>query len=304
MSSSTANPPRPSRTARRRQSPSVGRAVPRPLAHYRDPASRLRREIISLPRPDGSTLLVDRLAGTRTDLRLLAHLTSDEPASNAHLVAEMYLADPTRGHCRRLRREDLQPPAAEPAAPTGGEQRPPVESLRDGEGRRYAIREMPASGTGRELRWTCASDDATGEVEVLSVRDVVGVLEAYEPVRMITGQTIEQAGREERPSVCRLREELRRLNNSSVVLNRGLREAVLARVAAGEVSLSEIAIRCGRAKQLARGKQAGETSWLSRRIGVSPDSTTGRPSPWVHADVLAVIAREGLGICPREVELG
>jgi len=28
------------------------------------------------------------------------------------------------------------------------------------------------------------------------------------------------------------------------------------------------------------------------------------PKPWVSSDVLAVIAREGLGIAPREVELG
>jgi hypothetical protein len=28
-----------------------------------------------------------------------------------------------------------------------------------------------------------------------------------------------------------------------------------------------------------------------------------RPTPWVHSDVLALIARDGLGISPREVEL-
>ncbi len=29
-----------------------------------------------------------------------------------------------------------------------------------------------------------------------------------------------------------------------------------------------------------------------------------RPTPWVHSDVLGLIAREGLRISPREVELG
>lgn len=88
------------------------------------------------------------------------------------------------------------------------------------------------------------------------------------------------------------------------MLNRGLREAVLARVAGGQVSLSEIAIRCGRIKRCPRGQQAGETSWLMRRIGQAPETTGGEPTPWVHGDVLARIARRGLGVCPREVEVG
>jgi hypothetical protein len=30
---------------------------------------------------------------------------------------------------------------------------------------------------------------------------------------------------------------------------------------------------------------------------------TGRRNPWVHSDTLALIARDGLGVAPREVEL-
>jgi hypothetical protein len=35
-----------------------------------------------------------------------------------------------------------------------------------------------------------------------------------------------------------------------------------------------------------------------------PDGTTSSHNPWVHSDTLALIARDGLGIAPREVELG
>jgi hypothetical protein len=29
-----------------------------------------------------------------------------------------------------------------------------------------------------------------------------------------------------------------------------------------------------------------------------------KPTPWGHSDVLALIARNGLGVAPRDVELG
>jgi len=87
------------------------------------------------------------------------------------------------------------------------------------------------------------------------------------------------------------------------VLNRGLREAVQRKVARGELSMSQIAIRCGRIKHDKKGKQSGETSWLARRIGQLRESGMDRPTPWVHTDVLALIARAGLGIAPREIEL-
>jgi len=91
---------------------------------------------------------------------------------------------------------------------------------------------------------------------------------------------------------------------SEIVLNRGLREAVKRKVARGELSMSQIAVRCGRIKQDRRGNRSGETSWLARRIGQLPDSGKNEPTPWVHTDVLALIVRDGLGISPREVELG
>jgi hypothetical protein len=68
--------------------------------------------------------------------------------------------------------------------------------------------------------------------------------------------------------------------------------------------MSEIAMRCGRVKYDSRGNVSGETSWLSRRLGLAPEGGEAHPTPWVHSDVLALIARRGLGISPREVELG
>jgi hypothetical protein len=91
---------------------------------------------------------------------------------------------------------------------------------------------------------------------------------------------------------------------SQIVLNRGLREAVLAAAAAQGLSMSEIAARCGRVKYDSRGKESGETSWLARRLGIVPEGRENAPTPWIHSDVLALIARSGLGISPREVELG
>ena len=103
-------------------------------------------------------------------------------------------------------------------------------------------------------------------------------------------------------SVCGLRCELDRACNSPIVLNRALRERVERAVASEGLSMSEIAIRCGRVKRDKRGNESGETSWLARRIGQLPEGGAEYPTPWVHSDVLALIARDGLGVSPREVE--
>ncbi len=101
-----------------------------------------------------------------------------------------------------------------------------------------------------------------------------------------------------------LRAELDRLYESSTVLNRGLREAVLSAVNGSGLSMSEIAKRCRRFKRDTRGTMSGDTSWLSRRVGLLPEGGKAAPTPWVSGDVLALIARDGLGVSPREVELG
>jgi hypothetical protein len=103
--------------------------------------------------------------------------------------------------------------------------------------------------------------------------------------------------------VTALRGELLRVQDSPIVLNRGLREAVLGVVERQGLSMSEVAIRCGRVKRDAAGNESGETSWLARRLGLLPEGGRKTPTPWIHSDVLALIARDGLGISPREVEL-
>jgi hypothetical protein len=67
--------------------------------------------------------------------------------------------------------------------------------------------------------------------------------------------------------------------------------------------MSEIAIRCGRVKHDSRGNESGETSWLARRLGLLPEGGQSTPTPWIHSEVLGLIARQGLGMAPREVEL-
>ncbi len=81
---------------------------------------------------------------------------------------------------------------------------------------------------------------------------------------------------------------------SKIVLNRGLRQAVLAAAAAQGLSMSEIAVRCGRVKHDSKGKESGETSWLARRLGIAPEGGESTPTPWIHSDVLALIARRSL----------
>jgi hypothetical protein len=73
-------------------------------------------------------------------------------------------------------------------------------------------------------------------------------------------------------------------------------------VASGQLTLSAIAHRCGRVKHDRRGNSSGETSWLARRIGAMPEGN-GRLTPWIHTDTLALIARDGLGRDPHELEL-
>jgi hypothetical protein len=91
---------------------------------------------------------------------------------------------------------------------------------------------------------------------------------------------------------------------SPILLNRGLREVVQRKVARGELSMSEIALRCGRVKRDRRGNLSGETSWLARRIGQLPEGGEQEPTPWIHSDVLALIVRQGLGASPHEIEVG
>jgi hypothetical protein len=265
-------------------------------------ADHADREIVLLPGARGSRLVVDRLADGSGDARLVAHLTADEPDLNAVVVTDIYLADPARA-ARRVTAEDfvrlpLAHPSDEPAHPD--------RVLFDPHGIPFRLAPVRSDAANvPELRWLrqppAGSD---GPAQCVSARRVVGALEDYQPVRSLTAAAIARHRHDPALSVATLGLELRRLGASPIVLNRRLREAVIDASIRRGLSFSAIALACGRTKYDRRGRRSGETSWLARRIGLLGDDAVRRPSPWVHSDVLGLIARDGLGLAPHEVELG
>lgn len=269
------------------------------LGRYREPDSRATREVVGVAIADGSTLVVDRLAGTHADARLLGRLAADEPRENAQILCALYLADESRGRCRPVTRADLDA-ARNPDAPDVCRE----HELCDDDGILYRVRTVTVEGRFPELRWTCGIPaDEVERFDTVRLRQVVARFEDYEPARSITVNAL-AANRSDRTlSTSCLAAELTRLDESPVVLNRRLREAVALALADDELSMSEIAMRCGRVKHDRRGRLSGETSWLARRIGHLPEGGADQPTPWVHSDTLALIARDGLGMSPNEVEL-
>ncbi len=333
----TTLPEHPSRTPRT-HAPRATRSLPRagrhaareargpagahgPLARYTDVEGRLR-EILARPGHAGSVLVVDRDATTLGDRRLVAHLAADESAENAGLVCRYYLRDPRGRRCRPVTPEDLlTAPFSEGGAQADSElcSAPPPDTveLLDRHGCVHRLEAFDAGMSIPQLRWRRLagatefgeradrpeSDRSSIGRQPERVRDVVGCLESYEPVRTLTAQALALHREDPAVSVAVLRAELQRLDASRIVLNRGLRRAVLVALRTRGLSLSEIAFRCGRVKRDGKGNSSGETSWLARRVGISPESGGGEPTPWIHSEVLAVIARHGLGLSPREVEL-
>jgi hypothetical protein len=176
----------------------------------------------------------------------------------------------------------------------------PVDRL----GNRYRLELLPSRMSIPELRWCChPPQPQDGHPRPVSLREVVARLESYEPVRMLTRRALSCHAGDAEVSSALLRAELKRVQDSPIVLNRRLREVVLATVEHRQLSMSEIALRCGRTKRDGRGNESGETSWLARRVGLLPEAGRISPTAWIHSDVLALIARCGLGIAPREVEL-
>jgi hypothetical protein len=295
----------PSRMRQNRRAPHAGER----LGSYTDGQGN-KREIVCCPGAKGSTLVIDCLAGAGGDARLIAHLFADEPAENVRIVSALYLADERGRRCRPLKREDFHavPPAlgeTQPAIasePTGGAY---GSEVLDRHGRTYRLATAQVHISIPELRWFRQPPHGEyGCAELLTVRGAIGSLESYEPVRTLTARALAAHHGDPNLSVTALRAELERIAASRVVLNRRLREAVLAAVQRDGMTMSEIATRCGRAKRDARGKESGETSWLGRRIGVLAECGKSAPTPWVHSDVLALIARSGLGVAPRDVEVG
>lgn len=291
------------------------------LARYSDPHGRLR-EVLTRPGCGGSVLLIDRDALTRGDHRLIAHLAADEPPANALLTCRDYLRNSRKRPCRPLTATDLW---VAPFAEVPSESRAPEadRELLDRHGRSYRLLARAQGIAIPELRWHRLAASPSGDSEALSLRQVIGCLQSYQPVRDITVRALSLSvslslshslphallhafsphPSHRRLSTSTLRGELLRIDASPIVLNRGLREAVQRALADGD-SFSEIATRCGRLKREAGGTVHGDTSWLARRVGLLPNAGKTEPTPWVHSDVLALIARRGLGISPMEVELG
>ena len=265
------------------------------------------RELVSLPGALGSVLVVDRDSSTLGDLRLVAHLAGDEPPENARLVCDSYLQDGRGRWSRPVTPEDLAAvPFAEEQCLNArvGARRGELE-LTDRYGRGHLLQVVPGERCGLQVRWCRRSaDPACTGLQAVSVREVIACMESYQPVRSLTREAIARYRGEPHVSVAVLVLELERVDASPLVLNRGLRERALAVIEQQGLSVSEVAKRCGRVKRDSRGRESGETSWLARRLGIVPSAGESAPTPWVHTDVLALIAREGLRISPREVELG
>ncbi len=258
------------------------------------------REILAVARADASVLVIDYVEGSLADPRLVARIAPEEPQENARILCGLYLADETRGRCRALESEDLDPQAA--AAPVARSSPTPLSAI-ECNGHSYRIRAITPDARPRELRWTSSPSAATdGAFQPVTLRDVIARVEDYEPARTITVDAIAAHAELDDVSTVLVRCELERLAGSRIVLNRGLREGVERALTAG-LTMSEIAIRCRRLKRDRRGNTSGETSWLARRIGRLPEAGRVSPTPWVHSRTLALIAREGLGVSPNEVEL-
>jgi hypothetical protein len=279
----------------------------RALGRYADWEGRMR-EVVARPGVAGSVLVVDRDASTLGDPRLLAHLAADEPAENAALVCARYLQD-TRGvrcRCRLVTPDDSRtaPFADEPEAQSPTPSAAGEAELRDRLGCVYRLEEVWTGMSIPELRWRRHLPAGTnGKPQLVSVREVIACVESYEPVRTRTRRELALHGGDAGVSSAVLRVELTRMLESPIVLNRKLREVALCTADRQGLSMSEIAIRCGRVKRDRSGNESGETSWLARRLGILPEGGRDAPTPWIHSDVLALIARRGLGISPREVEL-
>lgn len=264
------------------------------LGSYRGETEQ--RQVVSFERLDGRTLVLDARQGSLADARVIAVLFPEEPAENAASLARMYMSDRARGRARALEPQDLLGSAGIASASATS---PPA--LLEAKGSLYAIAPCVTRAARCELRWARVAATPNGRLQPLTLRDVIGALEDYEPPRTMTAAALRGPWPRHVGRAC-LSLELSRLLRSSIVLNRGLREAVEREVRAG-ISMSEIAMRCGRLKADRNGNRSGETSWLARRIGQMPEGGQTHPTPWIHSDTLALIARNGLALSPREVEL-
>jgi hypothetical protein len=163
-----------------------------PLARYTDRDGR-ERLIVRLLGAHGSALVVDCAAGNLCDERLVAHLCPDEPQENARIISSLYLSDPRGRRCRALKDDDLHgtPPdwPAEEQTLADQAEAQNQEALVDPEGFAYEVAEQGLLVV-RELRWQRRSPD--GSAEPVTLRQVIGALQSYEPARTQTAQALQR----------------------------------------------------------------------------------------------------------------
>ncbi len=254
---------------------------------FTDADGRAREVLALADEGSGRVTVFDRSADGDQGRRLIGVLAAEEPRSNAALLAELFVADAA---IRSLRCADFDGSAPRSRPDRCAADAP--RALRDGDGRVWRLTRVAGATRLPEMRWR---DDASA---VVSVRDVVAAMQSYAPVCDATEAALALSG----VSTAVLRAELERVRESPILLNRCLRERVAAEVGAARSSMGEIAARCGRTKRDGAGTRSGDTSWLARRVGLLAETRRARPTPWVHTEVLALIARTGLGVSPREVE--
>src|SRR4051794_28583548 len=138
----------------------------RPLGAY-DRDGR-RREIVARPGAYASVLVIDEDAATLGDRRLVAHLPRDEPAANALVVCELYLADPAARHARPVLAADWR---RAPGASAGPDPPGTDRELTDQRRRAYRLAVRPAAWGGGELRWT-GHEAADEHATTVGLRDV------------------------------------------------------------------------------------------------------------------------------------
>src|SRR5262249_9188693 len=141
-------------------------------------------EIVEYAGAHGTRLVVDRALGRGEDRRLVAHIAADEPAGNAELACRLYLeSGPADGpRCRALTEEDLI--AAPFASSTERSTAPPAHGqltqprlVVPRTDRSYRLERVAGRLRIPELRWRRSGPAAA----VVSLRDIVGDLQDYEP---------------------------------------------------------------------------------------------------------------------------
>ena len=248
------------------------RARTRSLGSYIALDSEQTREIVSLPRPDGSTSrrrLPARHPRRRAPGR--ASRTGRASRERAHRLRDV----PRRRHRGRCR------PLTPGTSSSTRHATPPPRDARCPNGRRCRCKTPRATATA-SASFRPARDDARAALDALPPprrasrlrgRDAPRCRRRLGRLRASAGHHHQGARplRKERSPPARLGEECERLNGEPDRAQSRLREAVQRAVVSrrAEHERDRAALRTHQARP--RGNVSGETSWLARRIGQLPE---------------------------------